>query len=174
MGASLEQSDEHRRSRQGTAALKDKRRQLYFKGTADLDGKLRAIQVTGHFPALRFLSSPIWLQGKGTSCNLLTNAKWNGDDAQGEGRGIIAFFPLFLLLKRKFLWRWEIEFWVNRQAGVAQWYSAGLRTGQSGVRVPAGVGNFSLHHRVQTQPHILWVTRALSLWVKQPGREADH
>jgi hypothetical protein len=34
--------------------------------------------------------------------------------------------------------------------GIAQWYSAGLRAGWSGVRVPAGPGNFSLHHRVQT------------------------
>jgi hypothetical protein len=34
--------------------------------------------------------------------------------------------------------------------GIAQWYSAGLRAGCSGVRVPAGAGNFSLHHRVQT------------------------
>jgi hypothetical protein len=35
-------------------------------------------------------------------------------------------------------------------AGVAQWYSAGLWAGWSGVRVLAGVGKFSLHHRVQT------------------------
>jgi hypothetical protein len=35
-------------------------------------------------------------------------------------------------------------------AGIAQWYSGGLRTGWSEVRIPAGVGNFSLHHRVQT------------------------
>jgi hypothetical protein len=35
--------------------------------------------------------------------------------------------------------------------GVAQWYRAGLRVGWSGgVRFPAGDGNFSLHHRVQT------------------------
>jgi hypothetical protein len=33
---------------------------------------------------------------------------------------------------------------------VSQWYSAGLRAGWSGARVPAGAGNFSLHHRVQT------------------------
>jgi hypothetical protein len=25
-----------------------------------------------------------------------------------------------------------------------------------------------------SQPHIQWVSEALSLWVKQPGREADH
>jgi hypothetical protein len=33
---------------------------------------------------------------------------------------------------------------------IAQWYGAGLRARWSGVRVPAGAGNFSLHHHVQT------------------------
>jgi hypothetical protein len=49
------------------------------------------------------------------------------------------------------------------------------------VRVPAGVENFSLHHRVQNgsgahpiQPPIQWVPGALSLGVKRPEREADH
>jgi hypothetical protein len=47
------------------------------------------------------------------------------------------------------------------------------------VRFPARTGNFSLHHRVQngsgpTQPPIQWVPGALSLGVKQPGREVDH
>jgi hypothetical protein len=32
----------------------------------------------------------------------------------------------------------------------AQWYSAGLRAGWSGVQVSLGTGNFSLWHRVQT------------------------
>jgi hypothetical protein len=36
------------------------------------------------------------------------------------------------------------------RAGIAQWYSAELRAEWTGVRVPAGTGNFSLHHRVQT------------------------
>jgi hypothetical protein len=35
-------------------------------------------------------------------------------------------------------------------AGIAQWYGAGVRAGWLGVRLPVGVGNFSLHHRVQT------------------------
>jgi hypothetical protein len=35
-------------------------------------------------------------------------------------------------------------------AGIAQWYSAVLRTRLSGVRVPAGAENFSLHRHVQT------------------------
>jgi hypothetical protein len=33
---------------------------------------------------------------------------------------------------------------------LAQWYSAGLRAGWSGVRVMDEAGNFSLYHRVQT------------------------
>jgi hypothetical protein len=33
---------------------------------------------------------------------------------------------------------------------IAQWYSVGLLVGWSGVRVPVGAGNFSIHHRVQT------------------------
>jgi hypothetical protein len=62
---------------------------------------------------------------------------------------------------------------------IAQWYSAGLRTGWSRFRVPAGAGNFSLHHRVQsgsgpTQPSIQWVQGTVSLEVKRPGCEADH
>jgi hypothetical protein len=35
-------------------------------------------------------------------------------------------------------------------AGIAQWYSAGLRAGWSGVRVPGAAGNFSLYHSVKT------------------------
>jgi hypothetical protein len=34
-------------------------------------------------------------------------------------------------------------------ARIAQRYSAGLQAGWSGVQIPAGVGNFSLHHRIQ-------------------------
>jgi hypothetical protein len=34
-------------------------------------------------------------------------------------------------------------------AVIAQSVSARLRAGRSGVRVPAGAGDFSLHHRVQ-------------------------
>jgi hypothetical protein len=47
------------------------------------------------------------------------------------------------------------------------------------VRVPAGSGNFSLRHRVQTgsgptEPPIQWVPEVLSLEVKRPGRETDQ
>jgi hypothetical protein len=33
---------------------------------------------------------------------------------------------------------------------IAQWHGAGPRAGWSGFRAPAGAGNFSLHHRIQT------------------------
>jgi hypothetical protein len=47
-------------------------------------------------------------------------------------------------------------------AEIDQWYRAELRAGWSEVRVPAGDGSFSLHHRVQTgswahPPPIQWV-----------------
>jgi hypothetical protein len=35
-------------------------------------------------------------------------------------------------------------------AGIAQWYSAGLRAEWSGFRVPVWAGNFSPNHSVQT------------------------
>jgi hypothetical protein len=57
--------------------------------------------------------------------------------------------------------------------------SYGLDDRGSRFGFPAGAGNFSLHHRVQTdlgptQPPIQWVSGALSLGVKRPGREAEH
>jgi hypothetical protein len=64
-------------------------------------------------------------------------------------------------------------------AGIHQWYRARLRAGRSGVRIPGGTGNFSLHHRVQpalgpTQSLIQWEPGVLYLGVKWPGRETDH
>jgi hypothetical protein len=55
----------------------------------------------------------------------------------------------------------------------------GLDDRGSRVRFAAGAGNFSLHHRVQNgsgahPAFYLMGTRALSLGVKRPGREADH
>jgi hypothetical protein len=49
----------------------------------------------------------------------------------------------------------------------------------SGVRFPAGAGNFSLHHRVQNgsgahRASYPRGTRGLFPGVKRPGREADH
>jgi hypothetical protein len=60
-------------------------------------------------------------------------------------------------------------------AGIAQWCCLDDR----GVRVPEGVGSFSLHHHVQTgsgahSASYPMGTRALSLGIQRPGREADH
>jgi hypothetical protein len=61
----------------------------------------------------------------------------------------------------------------------AQWYSSGLRDGWAGVRVPAGAGNFSLHHRVQTGSGVHKASYPMGTGgffpgVKRRGREADH
>jgi hypothetical protein len=47
------------------------------------------------------------------------------------------------------------------------------------IRFPVGAGNFPLHHRVQNgsgahPASYTMGTRALSLGIKRPGREADH
>jgi hypothetical protein len=64
-------------------------------------------------------------------------------------------------------------------AGIAQWYSAGLRAGWSGVRVPTRAGDFSLHHRVQTgsgaHPASCPMGNSGTFpGVKRQQREADH
>jgi hypothetical protein len=66
-----------------------------------------------------------------------------------------------------------------RKSRIAQWYSAGLRSGRSEVRVLAVAGNIFLQHRVQAgsvanPASYPMGTRALFLGVKRPGREADH
>jgi hypothetical protein len=83
-------------------------------------------------------------------------------EIEGSGRNILCF-----------------KIVSNSGSGIAQWYSTGLRAGWSGVRVPAGAGNFSLHHSVQTDSgaHPAFYpmgTRDSSPGVKRPGREADH
>jgi hypothetical protein len=65
------------------------------------------------------------------------------------------------------------------RAGMAQWYSAGLRAGWLGVRVPAGAGNFSLNHRIQIGSGAHPASYPMDiggsfLGVKRPGRKADH
>jgi hypothetical protein len=69
--------------------------------------------------------------------------------------------------------------YVEGGAEIAQWYNAGLQPERSGVRVPAGAGNFlfitaSRSALGPTQSPNQWVPVALSLGVKRPGREADH
>jgi hypothetical protein len=61
--------------------------------------------------------------------------------------------------------------------GLAQWSTAVLRA--VGVQVPAGAGNFFLHHHIQTGSGpskfpSQWVRGPLSLGVKRPRQEADH
>jgi hypothetical protein len=65
------------------------------------------------------------------------------------------------------------------RTGIAQWCCSGIRAGCLGVRVPVVAGNFSLHHRVQTcsgsyPASYQMGTRDFSMWIKRPGREADH
>jgi hypothetical protein len=65
----------------------------------------------------------------------------------------------------------------DSSVGIALGY--GLDDRGSRVRLPAGAGNFSLRHRVQngSESHPASYptgTRALSLGVKRPVREADH
>jgi hypothetical protein len=55
----------------------------------------------------------------------------------------------------------------------------GLDGPGSRVRFQVGAGNFFLHHRIQNgsgahPASYPWVTGALSLGVRRPGREVDH
>jgi hypothetical protein len=68
---------------------------------------------------------------------------------------------------------------ISLGAWAAQWYSAGLRAGWWGVRVRQWLLIFLFTAASRpalglTQPPIQWVQGALSLGVKQPGREAEH
>jgi hypothetical protein len=63
---------------------------------------------------------------------------------------------------------------LSRDSSVGIALGYGLDDRGSRVRLPAGAGNFSLHHRVQngwepTQPPMQWVPGALFLGVKRPG-----
>jgi hypothetical protein len=100
----------------------------------------------------------------------------NGDSCLDIPVSVIKKSENFLRGPQKSLqYRTDILTW----AGIAQWHSAGLRTEWSGVRDPAGAGNFLLtiasrpalgpiQHPIQCVP---WT---LSLGVKWPVREADH
>jgi hypothetical protein len=67
--------------------------------------------------------------------------------------------------------------WIG--SGIAQRYSPGRWTWQSGFESRQGMGIFlfttvSRPALGPTQPHIQWLPGALSLGVKRLGREADH
>jgi hypothetical protein len=55
---------------------------------------------------------------------------------------------------------------------IAQWYSAGLRAGSSGVRVLAGTGNFSLYHHVQNGSEIHQFSYPMGTRSSFPGGKA--
>jgi hypothetical protein len=67
---------------------------------------------------------------------------------------------------------------VRVGTGIAQWYSAGLRAGWSGVRVPIVGGNLSLHPRAQTGSGTHPASYTMGTRGSFPGgeveREADH
>jgi hypothetical protein len=86
---------------------------------------------------------------------------------------------MFYSLEYIFSNTWIATFHTLLALTFIQWYSAGLQAGSSGVRVPAGAGNFSLHHRVQTGSGANLAsypmgTRGSSLGVKRPRGEANH
>jgi hypothetical protein len=97
-------------------------------------------------------------------------------------RGAIPTLPLYLFMARclvkhrdNFTFTFTDVGW-NRDISVGIALGYGLDDRGSRVRFPAGVGNYSLHHRVRTavgptQPRIQW---AFFLGVKRPGSEADH
>jgi hypothetical protein len=67
----------------------------------------------------------------------------------------------------------------SRDSSVGIALSYGLNDRSSRVRLPAGAGNFSLHHRVQngSEAHSASYpmrNRGSFLGVKRPGRKADH
>jgi hypothetical protein len=76
--------------------------------------------------------------------------------------------------------RWfKMDIFSMLIAEIAQWYSAGLRAGWSGLQVLGGAGDFCLHHRIQTgsgaHPASYPIGAKGSFpGVKRPGREADH
>jgi hypothetical protein len=56
---------------------------------------------------------------------------------------------------------------------ISQWYSAGLWTGWSGVRVPAEVGNFSLHYHAQAGSGAHPASYPMGARGSFPGGKAD-
>jgi hypothetical protein len=83
------------------------------------------------------------------------------------------YFLTYFILRSNILLR------KNRDSSVGVATGYGLDDRMNGVRISAGVGNFSLRHRVQTgsgaHPASYSVgTKGFFPGVKRPGREADH
>jgi hypothetical protein len=73
----------------------------------------------------------------------------------------------------------DFAFTWSRDSSICITLGYGPEDRGSRVRFPAGAGNFSLHHRIQNgsgahPTSYPMGTRGSFLWVKQPGREADH
>jgi hypothetical protein len=68
----------------------------------------------------------------------------------------------------------EFIFFIPRfeGTGLAQWYSAGLLTEWLGAQIPAGAGNFSLHHHVQTGSGVHPPSYAVGIRGSFPGGKA--
>jgi hypothetical protein len=71
------------------------------------------------------------------------------------------------------------HFDLSRDSSVGIALGYGLDDRGSGIRFPAGAGNFCLHYRVRNgsgahSASYPMGTRALSLGVKRPGRKADY
>jgi hypothetical protein len=78
-----------------------------------------------------------------------------------------------------FTFKVMIVVYFDSGAGIAQWYTSGVRTGWWGFesRQELRIFLFTTASRPAlgaTPPHIQWVSGALSLGVKRPGRETDH
>jgi hypothetical protein len=75
--------------------------------------------------------------------------------------------------------RKEVEIRMSQDSSVGIETDYGLNDRMNGVRLPAGAGNLSLPHRVQTgsgahSASYPMGTRVLYLGVKRSGRKADH
>jgi hypothetical protein len=73
----------------------------------------------------------------------------------------------------------KLHFPKSRDSSVRIALGYGLDDQGSRVRIPAGPGNFSLHHRVQNgsgahPASYRMGTRGFFLGVKRPARETDH
>jgi hypothetical protein len=64
--------------------------------------------------------------------------------------------------------------YVTVRAEIAQWHSAGIRAGWSGVRVPVGAGNLSFHRCIQAGSGTHPASYPMGTRGSFPGHEADH
>jgi hypothetical protein len=80
-----------------------------------------------------------------SNCNY---TKWNALGLSSSVTPLQKRMLSFKVMSSRNFAKWIIHF--SFKVWIAQRYSAGQWAEWSGVRVPAGVGNFSLHHRVQT------------------------